>query len=594
MGTAEPLPDCRDVGLFRAQAQGAAAPNATTPEATDGDTNFTCLLRSGTAVVALLGSAEGNYLSPLRDPVRFAVPRASPAATKLDNSRVASFLLRVRQTLSRFSAFPWGDPAAVERFFFRRRFRVAFEIDASPGGMTSRNQLLSRAVFDRIRATSFAPTAELVGKTGNSSVGEVRLGCNFDKMLETYQGVSKTPSLISRMVSEGGFGVLLSVLFGGNGFANTISSTARNSGEASSGVLSSAELGTAYVFEELGPNGRSSRWLPSWVAAWLGTRPMASTEALLRGTEGRHQFAYEVELPVASPVCLRLAAAHAQGLSLHVEETLVFDIFWLKVMLLLCLIWFLQPWVEDVPAFQILLAGVGGIIVLVGFLLIFLFRKLQNMTLGKIGLLALVTMGGFSALAESLLSAYAAFIYSYFNYDENSDLIFHLTCVLLVIGLACGLFAKFFWASYLFSLTRWTLRWTQFGVIACAAMQNREATLLFLVVAFAFYPPRLLRFILWCSRSYELENRENEPQESFPGSARREVAYAPPLCVEGFIGGSRALSSEEKLRLYDALGNEYTQRALAHLADAVKEDPRRYASRLKNPKEVMNWARHYK
>ncbi|ESL11624.1 hypothetical protein TRSC58_00621 [Trypanosoma rangeli SC58] len=586
--------DCREAGPFRLQAQGAAVPNTTIPEVTNGNTNVTCLLHSEAAVVALLGSPKGRFLSPLRDPVRLAAPCTLSSATESEKNRVVSFFFRIKQFASRLSAYPWGDPAVVERFFFQRRLRVAFEIDVSAGGMTSRKQLLSWAVFDHIRATSFAPTAELVEETENASTREVRLSCNFDSVLESYRSVSKRSSFISRMISNGGIGVLLSVFFGGIGYANTISSVARDNGEASSGILATAEGETMYVFEELGPNSRNSLWLPSWVAAWLGTRPMASTETLLRGTEGRHQFVYEVQLPVVTPVCLRLTTAHNKELSLHIEEVLVFDTFWLKCILLLCLMWFLQPWVEDVPAFQVLLAGVGGLIVLVGFLLIFLFRKLQNMTLGKIGLLALVTMGGFSALAESLLSAYAAFLYAYFNYYDTSGLLFNPTCVLLLIGLACGFFAKFFWSSYLFSLTRWTLRWIQVGVITCAAMQNREATFLFLVMAFVFYPPRLFRFVLWCSRSYGLENRENEPQESFPSFARREVAYAQPLCVEGFIGGSQVLSSEEKLRLYDALGNEYTQRALAHLADSVKEDPRRYASRLKNPKEVINWARHCK
>ncbi|KAF5225091.1 hypothetical protein ECC02_001636 [Trypanosoma cruzi] len=592
LGTAEQLPECRDLGLFRPPAHDANSPTATPLEVVGGDANVTCLLRPGAEVATLLGSPEGLLLSPLRDRVRLAGSHVEPAAKKLKKNRVASFLLRAKLFLYRFSAYPWGDPAAVERFFFQRRLRITFDVENLPGGMESRSQLLSRAVFDHLLATSFAPTAELVEGKGNASNKDVRLTCNLGEMLAAYRKASNDVSFISRMMGNIGLGALLSLFFGYGGYGATVRSAAAG-GDVSPMFLETAEGGLVYVFEELGPNGRSSLWLPSWVAAWLGTRPMASTETLFLGKDGQHRFVYEAQLPAANPVCLRLAVAHAKELVIHVEDFLLFDFFWLKIILVLCLIRFLQPWIEDVPAFQILLAGMGGTIVLVGFVLLFLFRKLQNMTLGKIGLFALLTVGGFSVLAESLLSAYAAFLYAYFNYYEESDLIFCLKCVLLLVGIACGFFAKFFWASYLFSLTRWTLRWAQLGTVACAMMQNREATIVFLATAYVFYPSRLLRFILWCSRSQELENRENEPKEKFPGSARREVAYVQPLCVEGFIGGSRALSSEEKLRLYDALGNEYTQRALAHLADSVKEDPRRYASRLKNPSDVVKWARQY-
>ncbi|KEG15558.1 hypothetical protein DQ04_00041220 [Trypanosoma grayi] len=578
---AEGLPDCRTMEPFLSHE----SHTATSPATAIDDLSLACLLRPGTAAALLLGSPEGRLLSPLRGRWHSDGTANQYVGSTLDDEAKLSMLSRVTQFWHRLCVYPWGDPAAVERFFFQRQLRLSFEVNVESDTKASGGQIFSMAVMEYVRATSFQPTAVRVKQTGEADTRDVQLACNFTRVLEMRRATGEASSSLARSLKSLDVVSMISLLFGGSG--------GNGRGNAASSSSQRMEMESVYVFEELGPHRRNSLWVPSWVAAWFGSRPMETTETLLRGEDGHHQFVLEAHLPVAKPVCLRLAAVVERGLIVHIEESLVFDAFWLKHVLLLCLVRLLQPSVEDIPALQIFLAGMGSVVVLCGFVALFVLRKLQNMTLGKLGLVTVIAMGGLPALVESILSAASALIYTYFRNDDGSDLLFHLTWVLILIGLICGLFAKFLWASYLASLTRWTLRCVQLGILSCAALQNREATLVFVTTAVVLSPSRIFRFILWCSRSSGLENRENDPQEKLPSAARRAVAYAPPLCVEGLIGGSRALSAEKKLQLYDTLGNEYTQRALHHLAEQLRKEPERYAARLSDPKGASSWARKY-
>ncbi|ORC93336.1 uncharacterized protein TM35_000012130 [Trypanosoma theileri] len=595
---AEQLPDCNTVKPFLVQEilsthleANEKEENTSTIETTETTENIhpgiSCLLRSGADAVVLLGSPEVRLQSPLRD----HVPNVG-SAWRLNNNdaqiekegKNTSLINWATDVWSNFRMYPWGNPAAIERFFFQRQFSLRFVVDAGPGGLASGSQLLSMASFGRIRVTSFTPVE---GEEENSSGTNVRrLICNFTDIVEARRAANvDSSSSMNRITDYFGIQGLFSLIFGGD--SSSLFSGVSTSVKALSPSLKA--VGNIYLFEELGPHRKSSLWLPSWVTAWFGSRPMATKEVLLRGDMDNYQFHFDVEVPVAKPVCLRLASVHGIPVSIHVEESIVFDVFWLKMMLLLCVVRLLQPWLEELAAFQLLLAGAGSVVVLAAVLLLLLLRRLQGMTLGKLGLLAVLAVGGLSALAEGLLSAASALLAAH----APPDVLLRAGWIALPVAIAGGFLAKMLWGPHLPLLTRAALRATRVALLTAAALQNREATLIAVIAAVFLRPSRLFAILLCCAGAGAHENTENDPKEYFPSAARRPVAYATPLCVEGRVGAARTLRPEEKLYLYEVMGNEYTERALARLAKRVNTDPERYTSRLRDPKGVSEWAQGY-
>ncbi|CBH15347.1 hypothetical protein, conserved [Trypanosoma brucei gambiense DAL972] len=584
--TADTTAFCHELEPFLVQTLPQASAHlletAIAKEAAGDNVNVTCALTPGKSVVVLLGSSNVHRFSPLRNPP--PVIKLDTADGEFTHEVRGTFMFRYfRSWVNGFRAYSWTDPASVERFFFKRHIFLRFRVSDSTGNPNadihlSASEVLTMAGLHSIRVTSFAPVAVEIRLRGGKEPKECS-DATCSKYVDTFAehsdksaGLTRLEVLPQRFTCSPGYGT--------NGWG--------------SGVSGGPMDGEVYAFEEIGPYRGSNLWIPQWLSAWLGRRPMMTvSEKVVLDGMGRRKFLFHAEIPAVKPVCLRLSAVKNDNLIVELEESTVFDTFWLKIMLLFVLLVFIKPWVEEIPALQIFIAGLGSVTLLFVVTILYVLKRLQGMTIGKVGLVAMATLGGTALLAETFLSAVVALYYAFVHYDNEAEMIFYGSAMLLVFGLTCGLLSRHYCATYLTELTRWTLRLLQLAVLACAIMQNREATFASFVAALLFHPPRILRLIQWFSSSSSLVNNENEPQETFPSEALREVTYVTPLCMEGRTGRVSTMDSRERLDLYRISGNEYTHRALEDLARRVNSNPDRYASKVNDAGGVLNWAKGY-
>ncbi|KAH8608292.1 hypothetical protein ERJ75_001342400 [Trypanosoma vivax] len=575
------LPECNSVEPFTLQnfTRGAGVRSK---EERD-EYRVTCSLSPNSASFVLLGSSDGRLQSPLRKQVAREMSQKRQNDAESLKTRFYRFLVhRPAEMLHHLASYPWSSAAVLERLFLQRQLSLRLNLDyavtasQSTESMSAR-MLLNVGKFHSIRMTSFAPMATYIAEDTQSEVARdvVRLSCtNSAHLFEEHHRSYQQPPHVSLLFP---------------GFVGD-----RGERRESPFSKSSRIENDMYVIEELGHYRGSGLWVPVWLSAWFGRRPMTTiSEKVVRDSDGHYAFVFETQLPAVTPVCLRLSSENGVKFTVELEESVAFDVFWFELVALFLFVGLVKPWVEVVPALQILVAGAGSIAVIFVFGLLLVLRKLQNMTLGKLGFIAVVTVGGMSALADTLTSAIAAVLYNYIHYDSEAELFMEIILALAVIALGCGLFAHYMWPNHLLALTRWTLLGIHMGILSCAALQNREATLLFTVTALLLHPIRLFRVLRWCSRSSALENSDNDPLETIPSVARREVQYSRPLCAEGFVSNSVLLNSEDRLKVYEALGNEYTKRALSHLAKHMVKNPERLASRLSDPEGALKWAKEH-
>nr|CCC93524.1 conserved hypothetical protein [Trypanosoma congolense IL3000] len=529
-----------------------------------------CSLSPEKAVNVLLGSSSVHFNSPFRE-LRRAVEREGFGAGS--TPAPSSFILRfINDYMKSVHSYPWYYPVALTRLFLQREVSIRFRVGQEPGGSGGRTnlsagELLSTAGLRSVRVTSFSPTAASVRHEADRSSDR-----SNGRSSDSSAGVPE--DALPMIPHKDEFKCLISRI--------------DNAGEPP------LDAGVASVFEEIGPYRGSSLWISPWLSAWLGRRPMTKiSEKVVYDEQGVATFRFDSQVPVIKPVCIGLSSVNNKQIAIELVLSTVFDKFWLKLMLTFFALILLKPWIEEIPALQILIAGIGSVTLVTMILVLYTLRKLQSMTIGKVGLIALVTLGGTAVLAEILLSTGVALYYSFIDSNNNGEVLFLGGSALLAFGLGCGLFSRHYCAEYLAVLTRWTLRVLQLVALVCAALQNREATILSIVLYNLVHPARTLRLLRWRSPSVWAEQLDNEPQETFPIEASREVSYVRPLCVEGATPGGRAAAARVPLDFYSASGSGHTQLALEELARRVNSDPERYTSQLRDPKFVKHWASGY-
>lgn len=425
-------------------------------------------------------------------------------------------------------------------------------------------------------------------------------------------------------------------------------------------MLNAARDYDGLVSEELGPYQRPSvLMLPSWISQLLGRRTLATQHSLRTetsavesddgeeeedgsvsgGREGEAHagytlrsrtvrttawYVFEATLPATQTMCVALSgipqrspvtraradstsATDGLFLPVHVEQFLTFDTLWLKLLVTAYTVHVIRPYVEGSRLAHYILSGLFGVFILFMMVLLYVVREVQRMTIGKVGVLVVLAVGGVTAFAEGVLSALGQLLYTV--QEQQTDLLLYVSIGLLILAQVSSIVMQLlFPRAYLEAGTRWGLRVVVCVVFLLSFARNREATVLTCVMYVLFHPRRLVRVVRWASGASAFENHSNEPADTFPASSRKTLRYAAPLVEEaGAYGGyaaednsssgnhrstspSRALSHAAKMKKFEEDGAVYTQRALQQLAAQIRADPARYATRLRDPNGVVRWA----
>ncbi|CCW69747.1 unnamed protein product [Phytomonas sp. Hart1] len=424
------------------------------------------------------------------------------------------------------------------------------------------------------------------------------------------------------------------------------------------------------LYEELGPyQPRSQLRLPEWVQQMLGRRVLSVEKYMEERDIGQRSdfaasskgerrtstspsdslplkdfyFKWKATLPATQTTCLALTVLpSARGkcstmpsLPIHLEESLVFDWFWMKLCLMLVGLRLLQVRMVNSRLLRILFSAVYGSFILIILCFIYFLREFQALSVGRIGVVVILGMGGVAALAEVLLSALGYVLTNPNVLGVGIHSFLPLAFQELLAGLPGGvawgiaaLFAGtlssllmhlFFSDRLLYAGTQWGMHGLVILNFLLLVAQNREAT--FLVLSLWYGGPYI--YTLWHYLTNALENlresRLNAPEDYLPPFVHREVTFARPMTIESgrYISWREAIQRrniiraqqvadlsynvqgnnrvrladyDEKTSLYEKEGAAHTRRALEELAMQIRASPGKYTQRLLDPNTVHRWA----
>ncbi|CCW63998.1 unnamed protein product [Phytomonas sp. EM1] len=422
--------------------------------------------------------------------------------------------------------------------------------------------------------------------------------------------------------------------------------------------------------EELGPyQPHVQLWLPEWIQQLLGRRVLSvekyieerdrdqGSQRNASSKEGRRTitaatkssqpkdfyFIWKATLPATQTTCLALAAVQstrnrldtASSLPIHLEESLVFDFLWLKLGLVLVGLRLFQVRMADSRLLRILFSAVYGSFILIILFVLHFVREFQALSVGRIGVVVILAVGGVAALAEVMLSAVgyvlanpavlSAGMFSFLPLSLQELLrglpgVVSWGIVLLFAGMLSSLLMHLFFSDRLLCVGA---RWGMHGLVVTNFLlliaQNREATFLVLLLWYGGSFARTFWSCLMGVLKNERRAESNIPEENLPPAAHREIPFARPMTVESgrYLAWKAAIQkrdasnaqhgvsssygvqkdhkflfpvSHRKISLYEEEGAAHTRRALEELAMQVRTNPEKYSQRLRDPNTVYQWA----
>lgn len=343
-------------------------------------------------------------------------------------------------------------------------------------------------------------------------------------------------------------------------------------------------------------------------AAYHRLAPKASMQKH-RVVRQQEVFVFEASLPAAQAVCLAVlpvAPSSAEGSPafsrtppVTITETMRVDWVWLCLFAVCVLLYLVQRYAQANPLVQGCMAAVYSLFLVAVLLTLYALKEIQRMTVGKLGVVVIVAVGGFTALTEALLSLLA---YAAQQQQLHDTVLPYLVFGVVAFGTVSAVVMRVFVpVSYLQRGTSWGLSLMLGLTFAAAFRWNPEATLLATLFCATMRPSLVVKGILWASGGNKLEAvNADKPRDDLPASARQEVGYTRPLAVEGLrygatlarggVWGDEDTVRTAKMRQYARDGAVHTRQALESLAAHIRADPGRYAHRLRDANAVQLWA----
>lgn len=552
-------------------------------------------------------------------------------------------VLEVIDALLRFGSYPWLRISAVEQLFLRRCITLRFDMsdatyidDEGNGGhqnaddddmvqaAISRQQRFSDGSLSRLRLISFPPVVDDAAAVGSTAyyrcalnpIGEAidlerKANRHQEEMEYRHRSSAAAPWTPWSFVSQR----LLLLL------------PRYHRATAASPMVYAAGEYASLVREELGPYQETfSPFVPPAISQALGRRLLNTRTGLVVSDEAEtipdlspplssnqkerlhrrvFHFTWTADLPAALPVCLAATSLPTSPTvtELYISESLQFDVEWLYLLVATWILAQLQKRVEQSRMARFLVTGCCGTLLLLLFACLYAIRQLQQMTIGKLGLLVALAVGGTAAVTEGFLNV---LWHLYLDHGGGSVLqggsrrgsrsstgssipLWLMAGVLLCTTVSSLLLHLLLPASYLRTGTRWSVRLMLALLLSFAALRNRSATsVALLCYHFLFRPRLLLRLLLFASRGSAVEVFSNDPVEHFPPVAKRAVSYAVPLAETH--GYAPLPSATARFRKYEEDGAAFTRQALEDLATHLRQNPGLYATRLRDPNGLQRWA----
>ncbi|KAG5511909.1 hypothetical protein JKF63_07734 [Porcisia hertigi] len=429
-----------------------------------------------------------------------------------------------------------------------------------------------------------------------------------------------------------------------------VESISVNDGVTRTAAVAAARSFLDRVREELGPHqsfGESI--LPVALQQMLGRRTMHAHAQLVEagvgvGEEEHINFfmQWEASLPAGTPMCLALAAlppppshhgveataadtAHQtsvvpDGLPVSLEETCSFDVVWLQLFIVGWAVWELERRAAQSTLVRYLATGLSGMMLLLVLLLWYVIRRLHGASPQLAVVAMALLLGGSTAMANGLLDVVRGINSMIAQLSESAassaggwrdgadsgnassstlNAFFVLGVGIFVLACAgSGIFLSWLVPPVvLLATTRWCVRALLLALWGLCVLRNTEATAVAALLWSLWCVVPLARIALWLSspllKGKSLVPLDGNPVEEVPPNARQACGYAAPLAVSSGSSGTvyAALRTPEaRLKRYEEEGVEYTRRALEELATHLRANPGRYATRLRNPNGVQQWA----
>ncbi|CAM39675.1 conserved hypothetical protein [Leishmania braziliensis MHOM/BR/75/M2904] len=430
-------------------------------------------------------------------------------------------------------------------------------------------------------------------------------------------------------------------------------SISANDGVSRSAAVTAARGFVARVREELGPHQSfGESLLPIALQQMLGSRTLHThTQLIEEAEEDRVRFfvQWEASLQASTPMCLALAAlppssldvevvgagiaaqslAAADNLPVLLEEMCSLDTVWLQLLFVAWVVWQLERRVAQNLLVHHLVTGLSGILLLLLLLLWYVIRRLQGTSFHLAMITMALLLGGSTAVMDGLLDVVRN-IHSIVVYlsesaaggghgwdgtegsgdanDAPSSSTFSALFALgggalLLICVGSGILLNWLVPpAVLRATTFWCVRALLLTLWGLCVLRNAPATAV-AALLWTLWQLRSLARIASCFTSPAESGKSrilisSEPLEKVPLDARQARGYVRPLAVSSWAATSDSnttgyaglLTSAARLKRYEEEGADCTRRALESLAAHLRANPGRYATRLRDPNGVQQWA----
>ena len=267
------------------------------------------------------------------------------------------------------------------------------------------------------------------------------------------------------------------------------------------------------------------------------------------------------------------AAGKEPRVTVRVEE----HIDWLTIRLLLTIavITVLRPMLSQQPVLQFMVAAMFGLVIVLIIAGWFVFRDFHRTRLGRIGLLAVFSLGGWAAVGEGALSAFIAILIHQFQHS----MIFKIIS-LVSATIATGV-THWYFREKLKVAADWSLFLGQRVLLVYLAYENVEIAMEATLLLFWAH------IIAWFGGfRIKLTIDDDEPKDSFPAYVHNGGEYRRPI-TSSYVPGR---TPQEKMRNYERMGSNYTQYEVDRLREHIRQNPGKYTTRIRDPNGMARWA----